>query len=67
MYNVLFKQHSLVLRLNLPRPQMASKKHRLRIRIQLFTLKVHKHDNNFLTFFAETKTLWYQGPVTQDF
>ncbi len=51
----------------LSRPQMSSKKHRLRIWIQLFTLKVHKHEIYFLTFFAETKTLWSQGPVTQDF
>jgi hypothetical protein len=25
--------------------------------------KVHKHDIFFLTFFAETETLWSQGPV----
>ena len=30
-------------------------------------LKVHKHENFFLTFFAETETLWSQGPVTRDF
>ncbi len=29
-------------------------------------LKVHKHEF-FLTFFAETETLWSQGPVTRDF
>ncbi len=29
-------------------------------------LKVHKHDF-FKTFFAETETLWSQGPVTRDF
>ncbi len=31
------------------------------------TLKVHKHEIFFLTFFAETETLWSQGPVTRDF
>ncbi len=30
-------------------------------------LKVHKHEIFFLTFFAETKTIWSQGPVTRDF
>ena len=30
-------------------------------------LKVHKHEIFFLTFFAETETLWSQGPVTRDF
>ena len=30
-------------------------------------LKVHKHKKFFLTFFAETETLWSQGPVTRDF
>jgi hypothetical protein len=30
-------------------------------------LKVHKHEIFFLTFFAETETLWSQGPVTWDF
>ncbi len=30
-------------------------------------LKVHKHENFFWTFFAETETLWSQGPVTRDF
>jgi hypothetical protein len=30
-------------------------------------LKVHKHEFFFLTFFAETETIWSQGPVTQDF
>ncbi len=30
-------------------------------------LKVHKHEIFFLTFFAETETIWYQGPVTRDF
>jgi hypothetical protein len=30
-------------------------------------LKVHKHEKFFLTFFAETETLWSQGPVTRDF
>ncbi len=29
-------------------------------------LKVHKHDI-FFQFFAETETLWSQGPVTRDF
>jgi hypothetical protein len=31
------------------------------------SLKVHKHENFFLTFFAETEILWSQGPVTRDF
>jgi hypothetical protein len=31
------------------------------------SLKVHKHEIFFLTFFAETETLWSQGPVTRDF
>ncbi len=30
-------------------------------------LKVHKHENFFVTFFAETETIWSQGPVTRDF
>ncbi len=31
-------------------------------------LKVHKHEHFFFfTFFAETETLWSQGPVTRDF
>jgi hypothetical protein len=30
-------------------------------------LKVHKHDIFLNTFFAETETIWPQGPVTQDF
>ncbi len=30
-------------------------------------LKVHKHDIFFLTFFAETESLWSQGSVTRDF
>jgi hypothetical protein len=30
-------------------------------------LKVHKHEFFVLTFFAETETLWSQGPVTRDF
>jgi hypothetical protein len=30
-------------------------------------LKVHKHEIFFLTFFAETESLWSQGPVTRDF
>jgi hypothetical protein len=29
-------------------------------------LKVHKHDF-FFSFFAETETIWSQGPVTRDF
>ena len=33
----------------------------------LASLKVHKHEIFFLTFFAETETLWSQGPVTRDF
>ncbi len=30
-------------------------------------IKVHKHEIFFLTFFAETETIWSQGPVTRDF
>ncbi len=30
-------------------------------------LKVHKHDIFYVTFFAETETLWSKGPVTRDF
>ncbi len=30
-------------------------------------LKVHKHEIFFLIFFAETESLWSQGPVTRDF
>jgi hypothetical protein len=30
------------------------------------SLKVHKHEILF-EFFAETETLWSQGPVTRDF
>jgi hypothetical protein len=30
-------------------------------------LKVHKHEIFFVTFFAETETIWSQGPVTRDF
>jgi hypothetical protein len=30
-------------------------------------LKEHKHEIFFLTFFAETETVWSQGPVTRDF
>jgi hypothetical protein len=37
------------------------------VSIKGVSLKVHKHENIFLTFFAETGTLWSQGPVTQDF
>jgi hypothetical protein len=33
----------------------------------LGSLKVHKHEICFLTFFAETESLWSQGPVTRDF
>jgi hypothetical protein len=33
----------------------------------LGNLKVHKHEIFFLTFFAETESLWSQGPVTRDF
>ncbi len=32
-----------------------------------YPLKVHKHENFFLPFFAETESLWSQGPVTRDF
>ncbi len=31
------------------------------------SLKVHKHDIFLNTYFAETKSLWFQGPLTQDF
>jgi hypothetical protein len=30
-------------------------------------LKVHKHEIFLYYFFAETESLWPQGPVTQDF
>jgi hypothetical protein len=30
-------------------------------------LKVHKHEIFVVDFFAETETIWCQGPVTQDF
>ncbi len=30
-------------------------------------LKVHKHEIFFFTLFAETETIWSQGPVTRDF
>jgi hypothetical protein len=30
-------------------------------------LKVHKHEIFFSTFFAETETIWSQGPATRDF
>ncbi len=30
-------------------------------------LKVHKHEILLNTFFAETETIWSQGPVTRDF
>ena len=30
-------------------------------------LKVQKHEFFFFTFFAETETIWSQGPVTRDF
>ncbi len=32
----------------------------------VFALKVHKHEVFFYTFFAETETIWSQGPVTRD-
>ena len=32
-----------------------------------FSLKVHKHEIFLNTFFAETETIWSQGPVTRDF
>ena len=32
----------------------------------LLWLKVHKHEI-FCDFFAETETIWSQGPVTRDF
>jgi hypothetical protein len=31
------------------------------------SLKVHKHEIFLNTFFAETETIWSQGPVTRDF
>jgi hypothetical protein len=30
-------------------------------------LKVHKHEIFVFIFFAETETIWSQGPVTRDF
>jgi hypothetical protein len=39
----------------------------LSLAIQFTMLKVHKHEIFFLNLFAETETLWSQGPVTQDF
>jgi hypothetical protein len=33
---------------------------------RILFLKVHKHEI-FFDFFAETETLWSQGPVTRDF
>jgi hypothetical protein len=33
----------------------------------LLMYEVHKHEIFFLTFFAETETIWSQGPVTRDF
>ena len=38
-----------------------------KIHLAICSLKVHKHEIFFLTFFAETETLWSQGPVTRDF
>jgi hypothetical protein len=35
--------------------------------IREHTLKVHKHEIFLNTFFAETETIWSQGPVTRDF
>ena len=32
--------------------------------IDVHCLKVHKHEIFFVTFFAETESLWSQGPVT---
>jgi hypothetical protein len=32
-----------------------------------YRLKVHKHEIFLITFFAETETIWSQGPVTRDF
>jgi hypothetical protein len=29
--------------------------------------QAHKHDIFFSSFFAETESLWFQGPVTRDF
>jgi hypothetical protein len=39
----------------------------LRSPIFLGSLKVHKHEIFLKVFFAETETLWSQGPVTRDF
>ncbi len=39
---------------------------KLRVK-QKEALKVHKHEIFFFTFFAETESLWSQGPVTRDF
>jgi hypothetical protein len=36
-------------------------------RIGWTLLKVHKHEIFLNTFFAETESLWSQGPVTRDF
>ncbi len=37
------------------------------ISLMCYRLKVHKHEKFVLTFFAETETIWSQGPVTRDF
>ena len=37
------------------------------LNLRFLWLKVHKHEIFFLTFFAETETIWSQGPVTRDF
>jgi hypothetical protein len=49
------------------RPVMMSCLTQLTAPKRFFTLKVHKHEIFFLLFFAETETLWSQGPVTRDF
>jgi hypothetical protein len=35
--------------------------------LHMNVLKVHKHEILYFDFFAETETLWSQGPVTRDF
>ncbi len=40
------------------------------VTVEMFSplrLKVHKHEIFLNTFFAETETIWSQGPVTRDF
>ncbi len=48
---------------------LANAEHTLKIMWRMLSigLKVHKHEIFFNTFFAETETIWSQGPVTRDF